>query len=532
VLKRNLAFFRQIHESEAFKTSLRTAGRGAGIRPSTLARPMSAAPARGRGSRESGQHLNVTFLLLASGTVAFALMSSIVGPALPDIQEKLGTSVDSVTWVMTAYLLSASVATPLIGRLGDIYGKVRCFVAVLVLLAVGGVIAAVADSLAVMLLARVVTGVAGGVFPLAFGIARDEFPRERVAGVIGLLSAMAAVGGGAGVVLAGPIADNISLSAVFLLPMIPVVVAAVGIVIFVPESPVRAEGRVNWRAAVLMSLGLAGVLLAVSEAATWGWGSPKTLGLLAAGAGVLVLWVRTETHSSEPLVDMRMMRIKGVWTTNVVAFSLGVGLYTVFILVPEFVAASPRLGYGFGASVGEAGLFLLPSTVATVICSALTGRLERRFGSKPPMIAGVLLSTAAYFLFAFLHEQRWEIYLWGIVLGAGTGFAFAAIINLIIGNVAMTQTGVATGMNSVMRTAGGAFGGSLVASILGANVGLGGSPTERGFTLAFAACGVVIAAGAVVGLMVPEQRRAAAVGAGEAPGPPAAGRRPEPARSR
>jgi MFS family permease len=470
---------------------------------------MSLAGATAGRSRESGQHLNVTFTLLGAGIFAFALLQTLVGPALPDIQRDLDTSVSSVSWVMTAYLLSASVATPLIGRLGDMYGKVRCFVVVLLLLAAGSCLAAFANSLAVMLVARVISGVAGGVFPLAFGIARDEFPRERIAGTIGMLSAMGAIAGGAGVVLAGPIVDTLSLEAIFLVPMIPLVIAAVGLALLVPESPVRVPGQINWAAAALMSAGLAAVLLAVSEAASWGWGSPKTLGLLAAGLVLLAAWVRTETRSREPLVDMRMMRITGVWTTNVVGFMLGVGLYTAFILIPEFVATPPEAGYGFGASVTGAGLFLLPMTGATVVVSVLTGRLVRRFGSKPLMVVGITIAAAAYVMYAFLHEEQWQLYLAGVLLGAGTGLPFAAIVNLLIGSVDRTMTAVATGMNTVMRNAGGAFGGSVVASILGSHVLADGHPTEGGFTLAFGVCGIALVVGALVGLLVPDDRRRA-----------------------
>src|SRR4051794_7870649 len=154
------------------------------------------------------QHYEVTFALLAAAAVSYALLQSLVAPALPDIQHALHTSVNGVSWVLTAYLLSASIATPLIGRLGDMYGKERLLVAVLVVLCGATVISAVASSLPLMLAGRVLQGAAGGIFPLAFGIIRDEFPRERVAGAIGLMAALAGVGGGAGVVLAGPIIDR------------------------------------------------------------------------------------------------------------------------------------------------------------------------------------------------------------------------------------------------------------------------------------------------------------------------------------
>src|SRR5690349_16060614 len=175
------------------------------------------------------QHYQVTFALLALAAVSYALLQSLVAPALPDIQHSLHTSVNSVSWVLTAYLLSASIATPLIGRLGDMHGKERLMVVVLVVLCISTVLCALATSLAVMLVGRILQGAAGGIFPLAFGIIRDEFPRERVAGAVGIMSALAGVGGGAGVVLAGPIADNLSFHWLFWLPLVPLVPATIAI---------------------------------------------------------------------------------------------------------------------------------------------------------------------------------------------------------------------------------------------------------------------------------------------------------------
>ncbi|MDX6468632.1 MAG: hypothetical protein QOF75_435, partial [Gaiellaceae bacterium] len=333
------------------------------------------------------QHYNVTFALLAVAGVSYALLQSLVAPALPEIQHALHTSENSVSWVLTSYLLSASVATPLIGRLGDMYGKERLLLIVLVLLAVGTAVSAVATSLPLMLAGRVIQGAAGGIFPLAFGIIRDEFPRARVAAGIGLMSALLGVGGGAGVVLAGPIVDHLSYHYLFWLPLIPIVLATVLTHFFVPESPIRVPGRVNWAGAALMSLGLAAVLVAVSETATWHWLSAKTIGCILVGLVLLALWVRSESRSDHPLVDMRMMRIRGVWTTNAVALLLGFGMYSSFILLPQFVETPKSTGYGFGASVTQAGLFMVPTTIAMLVVGSQTGRLEKLFGSKPPLLA-------------------------------------------------------------------------------------------------------------------------------------------------
>src|SRR5581483_2657396 len=263
------------------------------------------------------RHHHATFAVLALGGISYALLQSLVAPALPTLQHALHTSESSVSWVLTAYLLSASVATPLIGRLGDMYGKERLLVAVLALLSAGTLVSALAGSMTLMLLGRVIQGAAGGIFPLAFGIIRDEFPRDRIAGAIGLMSALLGVGGGAGVVLAGPIVDHLSYHYLFWLPLVPIVAATILTHLLVPESPIRVPSRVNWSAALLMSAGLVLVLVAVSQTASWHWLSAKTIGCIAAGIVVLAAWVRVESRSEEPLVDMLMMRILGVWTTNV-----------------------------------------------------------------------------------------------------------------------------------------------------------------------------------------------------------------------
>ncbi len=323
------------------------------------------------------QHPSVTFAVLALGGVAYALLQSLVAPALPEIQHALHTSENSVSWVLTSYLLSASVATPLIGRLGDIHGKERVLVAVLALLSVGTLVSALAVSLPLMLVGRVIQGAAGGIFPLAFGIIRDEFPRHRVASGIGLMSALLGVGGGAGVVLAGPIVDNLSFHYLFWLPLIPIVATTVATHLVVPESPLKVPGRINWTGATLMSLGLIAVLVPVSETANWRWLTTKTLGVMLVGLVLLALWVRSESRSVRPLVDMRMMRIRGVWTTNAVALLLGFGMYLSFILLPQYVETPARAGYGFSASVTQAGVFMVPTTVMMLIVGSQTGRLEK-----------------------------------------------------------------------------------------------------------------------------------------------------------
>ena len=199
----------------------------------------------------------VTFAVLAAGVAAFALLQSLVIPVLTTVQHELHTTQAAATWVLTAYLLSASIMTPILGRVGDMMGKERVFVGTLVALAVGSLLAAVAPSIGVLIVARVIQGIAGGMVPVAFGIIRDEFPAAKVSGAVGVLASLTAVGAGLGIVLAGPIVDALGYHWLFWLPMILTVAAAVAAVLFVPESPVRTPGRISWLPAVLLS-GVAG----------------------------------------------------------------------------------------------------------------------------------------------------------------------------------------------------------------------------------------------------------------------------------
>jgi EmrB/QacA subfamily drug resistance transporter len=445
--------------------------------------------------------------VLSLGGISYALLQSLVVPALPQIQRSLHTSESAVGWVLTAFLLSASVATPIIGRLGDMYGKERMLMIVLLMLALGTLISAIASSLWLMILGRVIQGAGGGIFPLAFSIIRDELPNERVPGAIGLVSSLLGIGGGAGVVFAGVVTENLSYHWLFWFPLVAILFTAYLTWRYIPESPVKTPAEINYRAALLMTAGISSVLLAITQTSSWGWGSPKTLGLLALGMVLIGTWVREELRSREPLVDMRMMAIRGVWTTNAVGFLIGVGMYSSFILLPELVQEPVSTGYGFGASVTAAGLFLLPSTIAIVIVGQMAGLLERRIGSRGSLIGGAAFVLASYVLLVADRSHEAEIYVAAGLLGVGIGLSFSAMANLIVQNVRQEQTGVATGMNAVTRTLGGAFGGQLAATLLAGQLDAAGIPTSIGFTLSFLMC--LIAVAAALGFAVAVPRRSA-----------------------
>jgi EmrB/QacA subfamily drug resistance transporter len=448
----------------------------------------------------------VTLVVLSTGSFAFSLITSAIVPALTTIRDDLGASETGVTFLFTGYLLSASVSTAILGRLGDMFGKQRVLVFTLLVFTAGTLIGALSQSLELLIVARVLQGAGGGIFPLSFGIIRDEFPSERVPGSIGFVSAILGIGGAVGIPVGGLVVEHLGWHWLFWLTLPIDAFAAIATWRLVPESPVRAGGRVNWTAAALMSTGISLILIAISKAPTWGWGSTKTLGLLAAGFAVSAAWVMVESRSAEPLIDMTMMRARGVWTANLVAFLLGGGMYLSFLLITQFTHAPKSTGYGFGASLVVSGLYLVPSTCAVIAVSLLAGPIARRFGSRRAVIVGSALSAVAFSLFAFNNDTPLDLLVASLIMGTGNGLAFSALGNLVVEAVPPEQTAAAGGMNTVMRTIGGSLATQLAATLLAAHTGPGGFPELTGFIQGFALAAGFLVVCTFAAYLVPRRR--------------------------
>ena len=446
----------------------------------------------------------VTFLVLICGVMAYALLQSLVVPALPTIQADLHTTQTATTWLITGYLLSASVCTPILGRIGDVFGKERMLVVTLGALGAGTALAAVSNSIALLIVARLIQGAGGGVLPLAFGIIRDEFPREKVAGAIGLSAAMIAVGSGLGITVAGPIVSHLNYHWLFIIPLILIIPAAIATHVLVPESPVQTAGGVSVRGALLLSGWLVALLLGISQGSSWGWLSPRTDALFVAAAVIAAIWVRVESRAKSPLIDMQMMRQPAVWTTNLTALLLGVAMYSVMAFLPAFFQTPSRAGYGFGASIVDSGVIMLPSSITMFVVGLASGRIAGRYGSKLPVVGGAVIAGITFLLMAEVHGSAWEMALETGLMGLGVGGAFSALSNLVVESVPDHQTGVASGMNANIRTIGGSIGSQVCGSLIAAGVVGSALPKESGYVGAFIFLTVVSLVAAVAAAFIPK----------------------------
>jgi MFS family permease len=246
-------------------------------------------------------------------------------------------------------------------------------------------------------------------------------------------------------------------------------------------------------------------LLAISYAPTWGWGNDSVLSLGIATAVLLVAWIISENRSASPLVDMKMMRIRAVWTTNLAALLFGFGMFAMFIALPQFAQTPTHVGYGFGASVTQSGLYLLPFAVAMVIVAPMTGRLSVLVGSKIVLVAGSLFAASSYLLLVLSHSQAWSMYAATGLLGIGIALGFASMANLIIEAVPPEQTGVATGMNTNIRSIGAALGSGVATSLVISTRLSDGYPAEHGYVLAFAVSCAGLVVAALAALLIPRR---------------------------
>ncbi|HWQ23914.1 MAG TPA: MFS transporter [Gaiellaceae bacterium] len=453
------------------------------------------------------QHYNVTLAALTFAGIAFALQQTMIIPALPTLQRELDTTTTWVTWLLTGFLLSASVATPLLGKLGDQHGKERMLLISLGIFLAGSVAAIFAPNIWVLIGCRILQGAGGAVFPLSFSIIKDEFPEEKVGVGVGVVSAVFAVGGGLGLVLSGVIVDSLSWHWIFVVGSLAVGTAMILVYLFVPESPIKTPSRLDLPGALLLSGGLVSLLIALTEGNNWGWGSAPIVALFLGAAVLLLAWGVVELRVAEPMVDMRMLAHRPVLFSNVTGLIAGFAMFGSFVLIPLFVETPQGLpdsvarfvDYGFDASTTMAGLYLLPGAVMGFVTGPLAGVLGRRYGSKWPMALGMLLASIGLTMLALWHDEPWQIVLGMVFLGGGVPFTFASMAKIIVDSVRPSETGVATGMNTVMRTVGGVIGGQVGAVILTADtIGRTQIPAESAFVAAFS----IGAAAALVAVFV------------------------------
>ena len=439
-------------------------------------------------------------LALSVGVTTLSLLQSLVVPVLGAIAVQLHVSAAAAGWVLTANLLAAAVTTPVLGRLGDLRGERPVMLGILAVISFGTVLTVVAESLPLLLVGRVLQGASYGLFPLSISVLRRELPRERLNVAMSVVSSMLAVGGVAGLVAAGILSNDGDYRRPFWLGLGGTLLSLVLAAWMLPRRQPTGSGRVDWWGALVLGAGLVLLLLPLSQGPTWGWASPGVLGCLVAAGIVLTGWVVLQRRTAEPLVRPGLLTDRRTLVPNVAGVLTGVGLFTSFLVVLEYVRTPPEVaGYGFGASLLEAALlYLLPGGVLGIALAPLAGRLVERFGGLPMLVTGATCGVAGFALLAFLRGSAGVVIAGSVLTQLSVTIAYAALPALVVHAVTAGETGVANAVNSIARSAGQALGSTLAITILVAGVDPAtGLPRAAAFTLA-ALVGALSSAAVVV----------------------------------
>ena len=454
-------------------------------------------------------------LVLGLAAMVVSMMQTLVIPILGIIQNDLGATTAQVSWVTTATLLSAAVFTPLLGRFGDQHGTKPTLLGVLVVMVAGSVLAATTSSMLLLIVARVMQGAATAIFPLALSVLRAEVEPARLPGAMAMVSGTLGFGSGVALVGAGLLTQgaNPDYHRVFWLAAALAVAALIAVAVAVPAPRTRTGGRTDWLGATGLALLLVLLLLPISQGHTWGWTSARTLALFAGAAVMAVVWVTVERKVNDPMVDMKMFVHRPVLFTNIAGLLVGFAMFSQFIGVSYLVQTPAEIaGYGFGASVLRASVvYLLPSTLVSLVAAQFGGVLVRRLGARFTLAAGAAFGVVGFAWLTLAHDTTASVILAGMVVGIAISFGYAAMPALIVAGVPHHQTGIANGINSISRSTGSAIGSAVVTSLLASKTldnlppGVPALPAESQYTLTFALAGmafVLVIGIAMVGLAI------------------------------
>ncbi|WP_406482587.1 MFS transporter [Streptomyces platensis] len=450
--------------------------------------------------------------VLAFAGIVVAVMQTLLVPVIKDLPVLLNTAPSNATWVMTATLLAGAVSTPIMGRLGDLYGKRRMLLTSLAVMVVGSLVCGFTSDLVTMIVGRALQGFAMGAIPLGIGIMRDELPRERLGSAMGLMSSSIGVGGGLALPVAALVAQHADWHTLFFGAAGLGVLSMVLTLLVVPETSVRAQGRFDVAGALGLSAGLVALLLPLTKGGDWGWGSPTTLILFGVAVVILVLWGVMELRLADPLVDLRTTARREVLLTNLASITVGVAFYAISLVLPQLLQLPTSTGYGLGQPMVVAGLCMAPLGLTMMLVAPLYARIAARRGPKVSLLLGMLVIAIGYGAGIGLMDAAWQTVIIAVVVGAGIGLAYSSLPALIIGAVDAAETGAANGLNTLMRSIGTSVSSAVIGMVLAdmsQKMGPATVPTMAGFRVSFLIATAAVLVGVALACFLPSQRKAA-----------------------
>ena len=418
------------------------------------------------------------------GAMCFALFmvmldNTVVNIALPAIQSRFHASISELSWTVNAYTLVFGVLLVTGGRLGDVFGRKRMFLAGIVVFTLGSIGAGLSQSINELVLFRGLQG-AGAAFlmPGSLSIITNTFQGPERGRALGLWAGISGMALGMGPVLGGLLVEKAGWEWIFFLN-VPVALIAIPVTLYaVNESrDENATRRIDWLGIVTLSVGLGSLVLALVQANDYGWTSTRTLGELVLAAVGLVAFGLLQWRQSEPMLDLNFFRDRNFNAGNVTAFLVSFSMFATFFFITLYMQSA------MGLSALETGVRFLPMTLLIIVTAPIAGRLSDKYGSRWLLTIGMTLVAMSLFLESRITDTSGYLTLLPAFLvgGVGMGMTMSPMTALVMGSVDRAKAGAASGVLSMTRMIGGVFGVAALTALfdhLSATQGAGHSPSD------------------------------------------------------
>lgn len=404
------------------------------------------------------------FLALVFMGFLLNYVEAMVIPSIPALQVTFGSSTSVSSWIISAFLITATVAAPLFGKLGDKYGKKRMLIVTFIIYTTGVGLAGFAPSIGFLIFSRAIQGIGFGGIPLGFAILIDMFPREKLAGAQGVMSGMFATGGVTGLVAGSYIISVAGWQWAFHSALIISIALLGALLIFVRDNGSQVQERIDFFGAVSLTLGLTLILLYITLGSSSGWLMARNLLMVFSGVILIGVFLWYERRTSEPLLQLNVMSGRNIKVANLLGIFAGAAMQIMFLALVYF--SNDPVPFGDGFSNTTTGLVLAPGAISMIIYGPLTGRLIRRTGPKPMMAMGGVLLAAGMSIFLLLRTDMIWLIVAGIFTWLGMVSFFVPIVNMISMELPPERRSIGVGMNMMLRNMGGAIGPAVAASLM------------------------------------------------------------------